>query len=172
MYSIKSSLRFMFAATTFALATSAYAQINDSIRGAPSEANHFIETPKGWKNPMTPWGEPDIRAKLDMMQASGVPLERCANSYRPGAPPCDPNKKWLTEEEYKQRVDAAAARPDRSKELAKQGNFGGALLAGLVDPNLPQRQTNLIVDPPNGLLPSLTAKAKSLAYKMGSDWAL
>ncbi|HUL83346.1 MAG TPA: hypothetical protein VL131_14445 [Gammaproteobacteria bacterium] len=172
MRSIKSTVRYTLFGAAMALAVVAQAQINDSIRGAPSEANHFIETPKGWKHPMTPWGEPDIQATLDMMQASGVPLERCANSYRPGAPPCDPNKKWLTEEEYKQRVEAAAGRPDRSKELAKQGNFGGALLAGLTDPNLPQRQTNLIVDPPNGMLPALTPLAKSLAYKMGSDWAL
>ena len=172
MHPIKSTLRLGFAATTLALATAAYAQINDSIRGAPSEANHFVETPKGWKNPTTPWGEPDIRAKLDMMQASGVPLERCANSYRPGAPPCDPNKKWLTEEEYKQRVEQAAARGDRSTQLAKQGNFGGAILAGQLDPNIPQRQTNLIVDPPNGMLPPVTPAAKSLALKVGSDWAL
>jgi len=172
MHPIKSTLRLGFAATTLALATAAYAQINDSIRGAPSEANHFVETPKGWKNPTTPWGEPDIRAKLDMMQASGVPLERCASSYRPGAPPCDPNKKWLTEEEYKQRVEQAAARGDRSTQLAKQGNFGGAILAGQLDPNIPQRQTNLIVDPPNGMLPPVTPGAKSLALKVGSDWAL
>jgi hypothetical protein len=172
MYPTKATLRSLFAATTVALATTAYAQINDSIRGAPSEANHFIETPKGWKHPMTPWGEPDIQATLDMMQASGVPLERCANSYRPGAPPCDKNKKWLTEEEYKQRVAAAASRGDRSQQLAKEGKFGPALLAGLTDPNLPQRQTNLIVDPPDGMLPALTPLAKSLAYKMGSDWAL
>ena len=58
MYPIKSTLRLMFAATTLALATSAYAQINDSIRGAASEANHFVETPKGWKNPMMPWASP------------------------------------------------------------------------------------------------------------------
>jgi len=169
---IESTLRYALVVAALGFGVAAQAQINDSIRGAASEANHFIETPKGWKHPMTPWGEPDIQATLDMMQASGVPLERCANSYRPGAPPCDMNKKWLTDEEYKQRVDAALARPDRSKELAKQGNFGGALLAGLTDPNLPQRQTNLIVDPPNGMLPALTPLAKSLAYKMGSDWAL
>ena len=130
MYPIKSTLRLTFAATTLALATSAYAQINDSIRGAASEANHFIETPKGWKHPMMPWGEPDIRATLDMMQASGVPLERCANSYRPGAPPCDPNKKWLTERNTSNAWTRRRARRP-SQQLAKQGNFGGALLAGL-----------------------------------------
>ena len=45
-----------------------------SILGPPSEANHFIETPKGWIHPKTPWGEPDIQANLNMMQAAGVPL--------------------------------------------------------------------------------------------------
>ena len=51
-----------------------------SILGPPSEANHFIGTPKGWVHPKTPWGEPDIQANLNMMQAAGIPLERCANA--------------------------------------------------------------------------------------------
>ena len=53
--------------------TTTYGQINDSIRGVASEKNHFIETPKGWVHPKTPWGEPDIQANLNMMQAAGVP---------------------------------------------------------------------------------------------------
>ena len=40
--------------------TTAYGQ-GPSILGAPSEANHFIETPKGWVHPKTPWGDPDIQ---------------------------------------------------------------------------------------------------------------
>ncbi|HEY8519291.1 MAG TPA: hypothetical protein VIN61_04380 [Gammaproteobacteria bacterium] len=153
------------------LAAAAHAQINDSIRGRPSEANHFIETPRGWKHPMTPWGEPDIRANLNMMQAAGVPLERCANSYRPGAPPCDMNKVWLTEEEYQERW-AALERPDRYQQAISQGDFGAAIQAAVTDPAIPQRQTNLIVDPPNGLLPPLTEEGKRRARLMGSDWAL
>src|SRR4030095_10881702 len=65
-----------------------------SILGPPSEANHFIATPKGWVHPKTPWGEPDIQANLNMMQAAGIPLERCANAARFGGPPCDMNKAW------------------------------------------------------------------------------
>src|SRR5204862_607862 len=118
----------------------ATAQSKAFNRRAPSEANHFLEAAEGWKPPITPWGGPDNQATLDMKQALGVPLERCANIYRPGAPACDMNKKWLTEEEYKQRVEAAASRGDRSKQLASEGKFGPALLAGLVDPNIPQRQ--------------------------------
>ena len=69
-----------------------------SILGPPSEANHFVAAPEGWVHPKTPWGEPDLQATLNMMQAANVPLERCANSYRFGGPPCDMNKKWLTDE--------------------------------------------------------------------------
>src|SRR3954462_14617408 len=73
------------AAATFI--TTTYGQ---SILGPPSEANHFIETPKGWVHPKTPWGEPDIQAMLNQMQAAGINLERCAGGGgggRAAAPP-------------------------------------------------------------------------------------
>jgi hypothetical protein len=166
------SVLFGAGAAAMSVAT-AHAQIDDSIRGAPSEANHFIATPRRWQHPMTAWGEPDIRATLNMMQAAGVPLERCANSYRRyDGPACDMNEKWLTDEEYEERMEAARNRVDRSTQLAEEGDFGGAIQAGLTDPNIPQRQTNLIVDPPDGLLPDLTPEGKRRALAMGSDWAL
>jgi hypothetical protein len=154
------------AAAVFVTAT-----FGQSILGPPSEANHFVETPKGWVHPKTPWGEPDIQAMLNMMQAAGVPLERCAGG-RFGGAPCDLNKAWLTDEEYKQRVTAAAGRGDRGRQLLATGNLGGALLAGVTDPSVPQRQTNLIVDPPDGKLPPLTAEGKRRALQMGSSWSL
>ena len=168
------------------LVAPARAQINDLIRGAPSEANHFIETPRGWRHPQTPWGEPDIQATLNMMQAAGVPLERCANSYRAALPPvcgavagagggarpraCDMNKKWLTEEEYARAWSSrAVARREppvgRRRSRARDEDRHA-------DPNIPQRQTNLIVDPANGLLPPLTPEGKRRALAMRSDWAL
>ena len=155
------------AATVFVATTS-----TQSILGPPSEANHFIETPKGWMHPKTSWGEPDIQATLNMMQAANVPLERCANSYRFGGPPCDMNQAWWTEAEYKERVAAATGRVDQGRDLIAKGEFGRALLTGVTDPATPQRQTNLIVDPPNGLLPELTAEAKRRALDMGSSWSL
>ena len=159
------------AAAAALFVTTAHGQINDSIRGAASEANHFIETPKGWVHPKTPWGEPDIEATLNMMQAAGVPLERCANP-RFGGPPCDMNKKWLTEQEYNDRVKAVAGRGDLGRQLIAQGNYGRALLSGVTDPAIPQRQTNLIMDPGDGLLPEITAEGKRRALQMGSSWAL
>src|SRR5690606_21988920 len=151
-------------------AMAAQAEINDSIRGAPSEANHFIATPEGWEHPKTPWGEPDIQAMLDMMQASRVPLERCADSYRPDADPCDINQKWVPEEEFNARMEAYNNQVDRFAQLMASGDIAAAMRAA--GPNrIPQRQTNLLVDPPNGLLPPLTPEAKLRAYEMGSDWA-
>jgi hypothetical protein len=165
----------------------AHAQIDDSIRGVASEANHFIETPANWEHPTTPWGEPDIGAMLDMMQASRLPLERCADSYssrllptflfgeRSSAQwqtPCDRAKAWLTEEEYGERIEAWRNGVDVSRQALAEGDLGLSLRAGTIDPNMPQRQTNLIVDPPNGLLPTLTAEGKRRALQMRSSWAL
>jgi hypothetical protein len=179
-----------FVATTVLAVAVAHAQINDRIRGAASEANHFIETPRGWEHPRTAWGEPDIQAQLNMMQAAGIPLERCANSYRaalpPGSPappgpaggvgapgaPCDMNKAWLTEAEYAERMEAFRTRVDQSRQFAEQGNLGRAMMTGLTDPNIPQRQTNLIRSPANGLLPPLTPEGKRRAALAKSDWAL
>ncbi|HUF72782.1 MAG TPA: hypothetical protein VMR74_07790 [Gammaproteobacteria bacterium] len=145
----------------------------NSIRGEPSEANHFIRTPEGWQHPMTEWGDPDISATLDMMQAAGVPLERCANRFgRGGVRECDMNKVWNTEAEYEEAVAQAEGRVDTSTQALEEGNLGLSIRTGLTDPNIPQRQTNLIVDPPSGLLPHLTPSAKEQAHLMGSDWSL
>lgn len=173
MHTIAATIRNLppaLAATTILVAT-ASAQIDDSIRGEASEANHFIATPDDWQHPMTAWGEPDIGATLNMMQASRIPLERCASSYRPGSPQCDMDQKWISEEEYEQRMEAAGLRVDRTQELLEQGDVTAAY-SQRSDPSIPQRQTNLIVDPPNGMLPPLTEEAKRMAYEYGSDWAL
>jgi hypothetical protein len=164
---VKPTMRSLLLGATAAaiFVTTTYGQ---SILGPPSEANHFIETPKGWMHPKTPWGEPDIQANLNMMQAAGIPLERCASARGP----CDMNKAWRTPEEYKQALDAAAGRGDRGRQLLAEGNFGAALLAGVVDPSTPQRQTTLIVDPPSGLLPALTPEGKRRALQMRSGWSL
>jgi len=146
----------------------------DSIRGAPSEENHFIATPAGWQHPRTPWGDPDIQATLNMMQAAGVPLERCSTSIGGFGPPrpCSLDDVWNPEEEYNERMEAVANRVDRSRQALAEGDIALSYQTGGMDPSLPQRQTNLIVDPANGLLPALTPQAKAQAFEMGSDWPL
>jgi hypothetical protein len=58
------------------------------------------------------------------------------------------------------------------RQLIEQGNYGRALLSGVTDPTFPQRQTSLIVDPPNGRLPELTEEGKRRAKDMRSSWGL
>jgi hypothetical protein len=104
-----------------------------------------------------------------------VPFERCAGGggrRDTPPPPCDQQKAFLTEEEYKARVAAASGRADRYADAIKAGDFGSAFQAGIVDPTAPQRQTSLIVDPPNGRLPEMTDEGRRLSSLMKSSWAL
>jgi hypothetical protein len=180
----------VLAAAASVLAAAAQAQIDDTIRGAPREANHFIATARDWQHPLTPWGEPDIQGTLDMMQASRVPLERCADSYSgrrlptflfgdaagagggTRARPCDLTKAWLTQREYDARMAEWRGQTDASRQALADGDLGRAIRTGAIDPNIPQRQTALIVDPPTGLLPALTPEGKRRALAMRSGWTL
>jgi hypothetical protein len=145
-----------------------------SLSQAPSEKNMFIETPAGWKSAKTAWGDPDLQGTWPINYVGGVPLERCAGGGgRGGAapPPCDPNKAFYTDEEFKARVDAANGRGSRYADAIKKGDFGAAFNAGNTDPTTPQRQTSLIVDPPDGKLPAMTEEGQRLSSLMRSSWA-
>jgi hypothetical protein len=142
---------------------------------APSAANHFIETPKGWVHPRTPWGDPDLQGTWPISYAGSVPLERCVDrGGRAGAAatPCDPNKAFLTSEEYQALRKATAGRGNRYAEAIAKGDFGQAFQSGITDPTVPQRQTSLIVDPPNGRLPEMTVEGRRLSALMKSSWLL
>ncbi|HUI76365.1 MAG TPA: hypothetical protein VLY24_00580 [Bryobacteraceae bacterium] len=144
----------------------------------PSEKNFFIGTPAGWVHPKTPWGDPDLQGIWPLNYVGSTPLQRCNAFGRGGAaaPPCDPHKEFLTEEEFKTIQANAAKTPDRyTKDFTaavEQGEVGRAFLAGVVDPTTPQRQTSLIFDPPDGRLPEMTPEGKRLSAAMKSSWGL
>jgi hypothetical protein len=141
----------------------------------PSEVNHFIETPGGWVHPRTEWGDPDLQGTWPLSYVGSVPLERCADSgrrNRADAAPCDPDRAFLTEDEFQAILAAAAQRIDGHAQAIAEGDFGRALQSGITDPTFPQRQTSLIVDPPDGRLPEMTAEGRRLSALMKSSWAL
>jgi len=155
---------------------------------APSEANHFIETPKGWVHPRTAWGDPDLTGIWPI--AHGLNLVRsCPRAGGPGrggapapapaataAPPCDPNNIPLFKSEavYAAEVERALGirkTGDNATQALAKGDFGAALQGGVTDPTFPERQTSMIVDPPNGKLPELTPEGKRRSALMKSSWA-
>ena len=103
------------------------------------------------------------------------PLQRCAAGFgprRPDAPPCDPHKAFLTRRNIDAIQERAAKQPDRYKEDVKNGEAGRVFLAGIMDDFTPQRQTSLIMDPPDGKLPEMTPEGKRLSGLMKSSWPL
>ena len=76
-----------------------------------------------------------------------------------GGGACDTAQAFVSDDVYQQRLAAyekQQAAGDRFANALKEGDFATAL-GGTVDPNHPQRQTSLIMDPPDGRLPPLTA---------------
>jgi hypothetical protein len=144
----------------------------------PDKANFFIATPPGWVQPKTPWGDPDLQGIWPISYVGTVSLQRCAPPFgppragSPPRPPCDPHKAFLTEAEFKALQESVAKRGDRYAEDVKEGEAGRAFLAGVMDNFTPQRQTSLIMDPPDGKLPEMTPEGKRLSSLMKSSWAL
>jgi hypothetical protein len=139
----------------------------------PTEANFFIATPPGWVQSKTPWGDPDLQGIWPISFVGNVSLQRCVPSFGQRPPtPCDPHKAFLTEEEFKALQERSAKQPDRYGNAVKEGEAGRAFLSGIMDTFTPQRQTSLIMDPPDGKLPEMTPEGKRLSSLMKSTWPL
>jgi hypothetical protein len=187
----KSLLIFAGAAAVFVVTMDAQSGVASSASPgvAPSEANHFIETPKGWAHPKTAWGDPDLTGIWPI--SHGLNLVRsCPRAGGPGrggpgggappaapaAPPCDPNNIALfkTEPAYTAEVERALGirkAGDNATQALSRGDFGAALQGGVTDPTFPERQTSMIVEPANGKLPEFTPEGKRRSALMKSSWA-
>lgn len=101
---------------------------------------------ESWKPPRTPWGDPDLQGTWSY--ASLTPLER---------PTAIRDKEFFSPEEAEARNRSSV-----TERPHVPGNVGSYNIhwfdRGTVAPN---RRTSLIVDPPNGRLPSLTAAGQS-----------
>ena len=91
----------------------------------------------------TPWGDPDLQGYWTSVDMLGVPLQRPTEL---GA------RRVLTDEEYAQlsKRQRAGTRNDALELSASTAHW--------YDNGRPQRQTSLIVDPPDGRFPRLTAE--------------
>jgi len=116
-----------------------------------SEAQQSSAAPRGWKPPMTPWGEPDLRGIWPLNHLINTPFQR---------PEQYGTRRFMTDEEFAAAQKRAAARNERFLSGAiPQADAGEAT-----------RLTSLIVDPPNGRFPELTPKGKELYEQMRGSY--
>ena len=108
--------------------------------------------------PRTPWGDPDLQAIWNNFTIT--PLERPANLA--GQEFLSPEEAVALEQRVADGFDRQNAPSTVRTELLPAGGDVGAYNSYWTDQGtrvVPTRRTSLIVDPPNGRLPPLTAEA-------------
>ena len=104
---------------------------------AMAEAQQPAAKRPAYKQPMTPWGEPDLRGIWPLNHLISTPFQR---------PERFGDRRFLTDEEF------AAA--EKSAEARNERFLSGAIPQA--DAGQATRLTSLMVDPPNGRFPELT----------------
>jgi hypothetical protein len=107
---------------------------------------------KSWTQPKTPWGDPDLQGMWPGNM--GVPLQR---------PESLGTRTTLTDAEFAQKEAQAKKQAQAdSQSTAASDSVGIGPPSYWVERGKPTRQTSLIIDPPNGRLPPLTAEEQKL----------
>ena len=122
------------------------------------------ESPTGteetYRPPRTPWGDPDLQGTWPSGHMTGIPLQR---------PESFGTRNALTDAEFAARETQAARQADQDVadfDFANPSIPFGQIGGGQSPPQHwlergePQRQASLIVDPPNGRMPAMTAAAQ------------
>jgi hypothetical protein len=114
--------------------------------------------PTDYQPKKTAWNEPDFRGGWPIDYLNGTPMQR---------DPAQGNRVFLTDEEFaarSQKIDSAASRYENEDQGDKLGQ------GHWVEMGEPNRRTSLLVSPPNGRLPDMTAEGKRLSALMRSSW--
>jgi hypothetical protein len=111
---------------------------------------------KPWTPPKTAWGDPDLQGLWPATDMINVPMQRPASF---GA------RLLLTKEEYAVREQAAqrTAAADKSQYFREGAPVSINAPSYWLEHGTPSYQASLVVDPPNGQIPPLTAEAQKLA---------
>src|SRR4029079_17327520 len=99
---------------------------------------------KRWTPPRTAWGVPDLQGVWTSDDARSVPMQRPAQFGE---------RRLLTDEEF-------AERKRRDDETRGDTRAGAGTFVGEVGTRT-VRQTSLVIDPPDGRTPPLTAEAQA-----------
>ncbi|PYR35099.1 MAG: hypothetical protein DMF89_14670 [Acidobacteria bacterium] len=119
------------------------------VGGQEEPRNRVGATPKGWTAPRTAWGHPDLQGVWD--QTTGTPLER---------PKDLAGKATLSDEEAVERERRRFAAFDESGRAGGTGDYGSVWREGSKNA---LNRTSLVIDPPDGRLPTLTPTGQQAA---------
>ncbi len=116
------------------------------LRSVPAETTAAAVRDPSWKPPHTSWGDPSFEGVWSVDDMRGIPRER---------PKQFGTRRELTPDEFLQRAERDQAGRDRAvnTETFLRNEFGVRSFG----------YTSLIVDPPNGRMPELTADGKARA---------
>ncbi len=128
--------------------------VSEPIAGQLSPAEN-------WEVPRTPWGDPDLQGIWD--SKSTTPMQRPAQYA---------GREFLTDEEIAALEDARErersegpqgrdVRAERGTEADVEGAYNNIFSTGLGTRYSRTKRTSLIVDPPDGRVPPLTAEAEA-----------
>src|SRR6266853_3912704 len=110
---------------------------------------------QNWTQPKTPWGGPDLQGVWPATELIGVPVQRPANFG---------TRNVLTEEEFTQRqTQAKRTAESDAEEYAKEGAPGINPPSYWIERGKPNHMASLVVDPPDGRIPAMTAEAQKIA---------
>ena len=109
---------------------------------------------KSYTPPKLPWGDPDLQGQWPA--ASAIPMQRPADLG---------DRAQLTDDELAKREAQAAQAAARDGEEFVAGDVSKDLTINppgyWVEHGKPNKQASLVIDPPNGRIPELTAKGKA-----------
>jgi len=106
-----------------------------------------------WTVPKTSWGDPDLQGLWPATDSIGIPMQRPAQFG---------TRSVLTDEEFADREKRAqrTAEADKQEFANPEAPVGINPPAYWLERGKPSRQASLVVDPPDGRIPPLTAKAQ------------
>lgn len=129
---------------------------------AAQPADAQAQDSSGWAHPMTAWGDPDLQGMWPIGHLAGnVQLQRDRSLG---------DQLYYSDEDFEQRARQIAARAATYEREIEGDRMGMGHWSEAMATAAPQRQTSLIVDPPNGQLPPLTAEGERVSPTMGSSW--
>jgi hypothetical protein len=139
------------------IALMGFAATVGTVSGQTATKTASVST--AWKQPKTPWGDPDLQGVWPSTNMIGTPIQRDSKLG---------TRAVLNDEEYARRV-AQAGPLAVTGGLRPEGKFN--INAGWLEGGKANRQASLVVDPPDGRIPALTAIAETREAARKKHWS-